>query len=181
MLTDAACRAAKPDSKPVKLTDSGGLLLFVSPAGGKLWRLRYRFEGREKLLSFGPYPEVKLADARALRDKAKKLLAEGRDPGVKETLHGPLGDSFEAVAAEWIDAQAAGWTLVHTQRILARFRRDVFPSIGAVPIADLKAQQILTMLRPIELRAPDIAGRVRQTCGAIMRYAVASGARLATL
>lgn len=178
-LTDAACRGAKPDpaGKPRKLPDGGGLLLFVSPSGGKLWRMRYRFEGKEKLLSFGSYPEIKLADARALRDKAKRALSEGRDPGAnaKAALSAPAGDTFEAVAREWIKAQAATWTPAHSSRILSRFERDVFPVFGATAVAEVTAPQILAMLRPVEDRAPDIAGRIRMTTGAIMRYAIATG------
>ncbi|MGQ0565982.1 MAG: tyrosine-type recombinase/integrase [Gemmobacter sp.] len=178
-LSDAACRGAKPDpsGKPRKIPDGGGLLLFVSPSGGKLWRMRYRFDGKEKLLSFGAYPEVKLADARALRDKAKRALAEGRDPGAnaKAALTAPAGDTFEAVAREWIKAQSATWTPAHSARILSRFERDVFPVIGARAVAEVTAPQILAMLRPVEDRAPDVAGRIRMTTGAIMRYAVATG------
>lgn len=178
-LTDAACRGAKPDpaGKPRKIPDGGGLLLFVSPSGGKLWRMRYRFDGKEKLLSFGAYPEIKLADARALRDKAKRALAEGRDPGAnaKAAMTAPAGDTFEAVAREWIKAQAATWTPAHSARLLSRFERDVFPAIGSSAVAEVTAPQILAMLRPVEDRAPDVAGRVRMTTGAIMRYAVATG------
>lgn len=179
LLTDVACRAAKPDpsGKPRKIPDGGGLLLFVSPSGGKLWRLRYRFDGKERLLSFGPYPDVKLADARALRDKAKRALAEGRDPGAnaKAAMTAPVGDTFEAVARQWIKAQMTTWTPAHSARILSRFERDVFPKVGATAVAEITAPQILAMLRPVEDRAPDVAGRVRMTCGAIMRYAVATG------
>ncbi|MCA2012904.1 integrase arm-type DNA-binding domain-containing protein [Cereibacter sphaeroides] len=178
-LTDVACRGAKPDSsgKPIKMYDGGGLHLFVSPSGGKLWRMRYRYEGREKLLSFGPYPEVKLADARALRERAKRTLKEGRDPGAnaKAAMFAPAGDAFEAVAREWIAAQAEAWTSAHTARIKSRFERDVFPAIGAVNVAELTAPQILAMLRPVEARAPDVAGRIRTSVGAVMRYAVATG------
>jgi hypothetical protein len=178
-LTDAACRGAKPDQtgKPRKIPDGGGLLLFVSPSGGKLWRMRYRFDGKEKLLSFGAYPEVKLADARALRDKAKRAIAEGRDPGAnaKAALSAPEGDTFEAVAREWIKAQSIAWSPAHSSRVLSRFERDVFPAFGGSAVAEVTAPQILAMLRPVEDRAPDIAGRIRMTTGAIMRYAIATG------
>lgn len=178
-LSDAACRGAKPDpsGKPRKLTDGGGLYLHVAPGGGKLWRMRYRFAGKEKLLSFGPYPTVTLADARALRDKAKRALVEGRDPGAdnKAAMTAPAGETLEAVAREWIRAQSATWTPAHSTRILSRFERDVFPTIGARTIAELTAAEVLAMLRPVEDRAPDIAGRIRQTMGAVMRYAVATG------
>lgn len=178
-LTDAACRGAKPDpsGKPRKLPDGGGLLLFVSPSGGRLWRMRYRFGGKEKMLSFGSYPDVKLADARALRDKAKRALSEGRDPGAnaKAALTAPAGDTFEAVAREWIRAQEATWSPAHSARTLSRFQRDVFPAIGAIGVGEVTAPQILAMLRKVEDRAPDVAGRIRMTCGAIMRYAIATG------
>ena len=173
-LTDLACRNAKPDpsGKPIKLTDSLGLHLFVSPTGARLWRFRYRFEGREKLLSLGQYPEVRLADARGLRDKARKVLAEGRDPAVKESMTGPTGDTFEAVAQEWFRGQ--DWGNSHGFRVERRFAKDVFPVIGAVPIADLTAAKVLEVLKAVEDRAPDIASRLRQHVSAIMRYAVAT-------
>lgn len=175
MLTDAACRGAKPDplGKPRKLADSGGLMLFVSPAGARLWRLRYRFQGKEQTLSLGAYPGVTLADARALRDKAKKVLAEGRNPADKTTLAAPDSETFEAIARDWLAAQ--GWKPSHGDRVLRRFERDVFPAIGKEAIADLSAQKILVMLRTVELRAPDIASRLRQHVSGIMRFAVASG------
>ncbi len=139
--------------------------------------MRYRFEGKEKVLSFGAYPGVRLADARALRDKAKRALADGRDPGAnaKAALTAPAGDSFETVAREWIKAQSVTWSHAHSKRILSRFERDVFPAIGATAIAEVTAPQVLTMLRPVEDRAPDVAGRIRMTTGAIMRYAIATG------
>ncbi len=159
------------------MADGGGLLRFVSPSGGKLWRLRYRSEGREKVLSFGAYPQITLADARSLRDKAKRALKEGLDPGAnsKAALTAPSGDTFEAVAREWIKAQSVNWSSAHTARILSRFERDAFPAIGSAPVAELSATEILAMLRPVEDRAPDVAGRKRMTTGAIMRYAIATG------
>ncbi len=116
--------------------------------------MRYRFEGKEKVLSFGAYPDVKLADARALRDKAKRALAEGRDPGAnaKAALTAPAGDTFEAVAREWIRAREATWTPAHSARIPFRFERDVFKTIGATIMAEVTARQILAMLRPVVAR-----------------------------
>ena len=105
MLTDAAARAAKPKERPYKLPDGGGLHLFVTPAGGRLWRLRYQVDGREKLISLGPYPAVTLARAREERDAAKTLLRAGRDPGVEKKARqaataGDAAGGFEAVARE---------------------------------------------------------------------------------
>ena len=178
-LSDTACRGAKPDpsGKARKLTDGGGLYLHVAPRGGKLWRMRYRFEGKEKVLSFGPYPAITLADARGLRDRAKRALALGRDPGAdnQAALKAPEGDTLETVALEWLEAQEDVWSRGHMLRIRSRFEQDIFPAIGGKGVADLTAADALAMLRKVEGRAPEIAKRLRQALSAVMRYAVATG------
>ena len=180
MLTDAAARAAKPKERAYKLTDGGGLHLFVTPAGGKLWRLRYGFGGKEKLLSFGPYPEVGLAQAREARGAAKALLRTGRDPMLEKkarraAAHDAAG-TFEAIARDWHARQAPTWTERHAADVLESLERDVFPSLGALPIGNITPPMVLATLRPIEARpAAETARRVRQRMSAVFVYAIASG------
>lgn len=180
-LTDTAIRNAKPAEKPVKLYDSGGLYLIVSASGGKWFRLRYRFDKKEKLLSLGIYPDVSLKLARERRDSARKLLADGIDPGEqrkneKAERSERLANSFEAVTREWVTKMAPSWVPAYGERLLRRFERDLFPLIGAKPIAELKPKDLLAVLRKIEARgAIETAHRARGDCGQVFRYAIATG------
>jgi integrase len=170
-LTDVACRNAKPAEKPRKLADSGNLYLLVQPNGSRLWRMNYRYEGKQKTLAFGRYPEIGLGEARRRRDAAKALLEEGRDPSNAD-VEG--GESFEQVAREWLAAQR--WKSSHGLRVISRVEADLFPQFGYVAVAKLDAPTILKALRKIEERgAMEIAKRMRQTVGQIMRYAIATG------
>ncbi len=174
-LTDTACRAAKPESKPRKLTDMLGLYLFISPTGSKTWRLDYRHGGKRKTATLGRYPDVGLATARALRDDLKRSLAKGEDPTQPAPVTGPQ-HTFAQVANEWLEAQRKAWTEVHWERIAARLRRDVFPAIGSAEISTIEPPDLLKVIRAVEGRgAQDIAGRILQTAGAIFRYGVACG------
>lgn len=181
MLTDAAIRAAKPGGKPYKLTDRAGLYLHVTPAGSKLWRLRYEFGRKEKLLSIGPYPEVSLATARDQREAAKRLLREGRDPSLERKLeraraHEALSHSFEAVGRDWYTRMAGSWTERHAYDVLTSLERDVFPQLGPLPITELRPPAVLAVLRAIEARpAIETARRVRQRMSAVFVYGIASG------
>ncbi|MBO9726720.1 MAG: integrase arm-type DNA-binding domain-containing protein [Novosphingobium sp.] len=136
--------------RPYKLADVGGLHIFVQPTGSKLWRMKYRFWGKEKLLSFGKYPEVSLAAAKAKRDDAKALLAEGRDPGTERKAASaapvPSQDGFEQIAHGWHANRADGLDPGHFDRLLAHFERDVFPGIGSRPIAEVTAPEILALI-----------------------------------
>lgn len=180
-LTDTAIRNAKPGDKPIKLFDGGGLFLHITPAGQRYWRLKYRFAGKEKLLALGIYPEVGLKEARDRREEAKRLLGEGIDPSVERKLKKAetverAANSFEAVAREWHVKYAPGWAASNAGKVLARLENDVFPWLGARPIAEIKAPDLLTVCRRVESRgALDTAHRVLQTCGQIFRYAVATG------
>jgi hypothetical protein len=132
LLTDTALRNAKPGDKPKKLFDDSGLYLEVAPSGGKWWRLKYRFEGKEKRLSLGVYPEVSLKDARERRDEASKLLANGIDPSEnrrakKAAREARAANSFEVVAREWFAKHAPNWSATHSDRIIRRLERDIFP------------------------------------------------------
>ena len=178
-LTDTAVRAAKPQIKARKLFDGGGLYLEVSPAGGKWWRWKYRFGGKEKRLSLGVYPDISLKLARERREAVRQQLAAGIDPGQarkarKLALAG--AENFEAVAREWHAKFSPGWVASHGNRILRRFENDLFPWLGKRPVADIKAPELLSVLRRIESRgAVETAHRARQNCGQVFRYAVATG------
>ncbi len=180
-LTDTALRNAKPKEKRYKLFDGRGLYLEVSPQGGKWWRLKYRFGGKEKRISLGVYPEVSLKDARSRRDDARKLLANNVDPGehrkaVKRVERAVTEDTFEAVAREWFAKYKPTWVPSHAERIIRRLERDLFPAIGTRPTREINAPELLTALRRIEERgALDTAHRALQNCGQVFRYAIATG------
>lgn len=180
-LTDTACKNAKPKEKPYKKGDGGGLYLLVNPDGSKYWRMKYRFLAKEKLLAFGTYPLISLADAREEREKAKKLLAGGIDPATarkdeKKKIVRNAQNTFKAVALEWHENQKGRWSENHANNVLHRLERDIFPFIGTEPIATIEAPDLLDVLRKIEKRgALDIAGRTRQICGQIFRYGIQTG------
>lgn len=170
-----------PVDGPYKLFDERGLFLLVTPAGGKWWRLRYKFDGKEKQLSLGVYPDVGLKDARERRDAARKLLADGIDPGEnrkakKAAKQDRAANSFEVVAREWFAKFEPTWAEHHGDRIIRRFERDIFPWIGGKPIADVTAPELLSVVRRIEGRgAIETAHRALANCGQVFRYAVATG------
>lgn len=191
-LTDPAIRNAKPEAKPYKLGDGGGLFLLVQPNGAKWWRLKYRFSGKEKLLSVGVYPDTGLKLARKKRDEARAALAAGTDPGSERkaekearnaSLHAQqlmarglaLPGSFEAVAREWwAGVHSAKVSQGHAARTLIRLEQDAFPWIGATPIADLKAADVLKCAqRVVERGAIETAHRLKDACGQVFRYGVA--------
>jgi len=192
-LTDTAIRNAKPGLKAVKLFDAGGLYLLVQPTGSKLWRLKYRFNGKEKLLALGRYPDLPLAGrfdkakklriegARDKRDDARRLLANGIDPSQTRKEEDAArkvaaANSFEAVARAWWSKWSTDRSARHADQVLRRLEADVFPEIGALPVAKITAPQLLAVSLKIEKRgAIDIAKRAYQTCGQVLRYAVAHG------
>lgn len=180
-LSDPSIRAAKPTAKPHKLFDSGGLYLEVSPAGGKLWRVKYRYGGKEKRLALGAYPDVSLKDAREKRDQARKLLATGVDPAAQRKAERAAGkerdaNSLEAIAREWHAKQSATWAETHASRIMLRLKNDIFPWLGNRPIAEISAKELLaTVNRIVDREAIESAHRVLQNCGQIFRYAIATG------
>lgn len=180
-LTDTAIRNAKPGAKPIKLFDSLGLFLLIAPAGGKWWRLKYRFGGKEKLLSLGTYPEISLKQARVKRDTARSQLANGIDPGehrkaAKASQADSHVDSFEIVAREWFGKFAPNWAASHADKIIRRLERDVFPWLGKKPVGGITAPELLQAMRRIENRgAVETAHRALQNCSQIFRYAIATG------
>ncbi len=179
-LTDAAVRNAKPKESPYSVADGAGLSLLVQPSGGKWWRFRYRFFDKQKMLSLGTYPDIGLREARSQRDAARKLLTEGIDPGEKRKEEKAerelqLVNTFEAVTREWAGKKASTWTPAYGERLIRRFEHDVFPLIGARPIADIRPKELLSMLRKIEARgALETAHRARSECGQVFRYAIAT-------
>lgn len=181
MLTDRRIKTAKPADKSYKLSDSGGLFLFVSTAGGKLWRLKYRFNGTEKLLSIGPYPAVSLLDARKAKDDAKAALRAGDDPSVAKKLKRLIAvadgeNTFEVIAREWFDLQKSRWSDHHAGDVIHSLEKDVFPHIGSMPIRSISSPSVLAVLRLIEKRpAVDLARRVRQRVSAVFVYGISSG------
>lgn len=180
-LTDLAVKNARPIDKTRRLYDAGGLYLEVSPAGSKLWPFKYRYDRREKRLSFGKYPDVTLKDARAKRDEARRLLADDVDPGehkkaVKAARLASATSNFEAVTREWFERMMADKARSHKDKVIARLENDIFPWLGKRPISDITAPEILACLRRIEARgARDTAHRALQNCAAVFRYAVAIG------
>ena len=180
-LSNTAIRNAKAGEKTRKLFDGGGLYLEVAPHGGKWWRLKYRFEGKEKRLSLGVYPDVTLKDARTRRDEARKLLVNGVDPSEqrkaeKAAKADEAANSFEAIAREWFAKRASGWSPSHADRVIRRLEVDVFPWIGSRPIIRITAPQLLETVRRIEQRgALETAYRVLSYCSQVFRYAIATG------
>lgn len=180
-LTDTAIRKAKSSAKPVRLFDGKGLYLEVRPTGGKLWRLKFRFGGKEKLLALGAYPDLSLANARKQRDEARALLAQGIDPGqqrkaAKIAWAGIAENTFEAVGRAWYAKVAPTLADTTKEKIIRRLEVDAFPVIGREPIANLGAADLIRVIERIELRGSvDIARRVHNYMGRIFRYAVGRG------
>jgi integrase len=180
-LTDASIRNAKPREKPFKLFDGGGLFLEISPAGGKLWRLKYRYGGKEKLLALGAWPEVSLSAARQRRLKARSLLAEGIDPGTvrkaeKLRQKALAENTFEAVAREWDARYLSNRAKSHRDKVMQRLETYAFPYLGHRPVAEITAPEILACVRRIEaLNKLETAHRTLQAIGQVIRYAIAKG------
>ncbi|MDA8159124.1 MAG: integrase arm-type DNA-binding domain-containing protein [Desulfobacteraceae bacterium] len=178
-LTQLEIRNAKPKDKPYKLFAGEGLFLLVTPNGGKWWRFKYRFGGKEKLLSVGTYPQLSLKEAGVKRDEWRRLLLSGIDPGQKrkaENVAQSGEGSFEAVAREWFEKKKGGWAVSHSEKIIARLENDVFPWLGAKPVNQVTAPDLLMVVRRIEERgAVDTAHRALQNCGQVFRYAIVTG------
>ncbi len=180
-LTDLKCKNAKPEETPYKLADGGGLYLWVTPAGNKLWRQKYRVMGKEKILIHGSYPEIPLIEARRLALEAKEKIKEGHDPNQLKKEDKLLkvirsAQTFEAVAREWHKHNTGKWAERHAQNVIRRLEKDAFPMIGNLPISDITAQSILALMKKIEKRgAHDIARRTLQMCSQVFTYGVGHG------
>lgn len=180
-LTDITIRKLKPQKKQQKLADGDGMFLLIHPNGGKYWRFKYRFAGKEKMLALGVYPEVSLADARERRSDARKVLAAGNDPAEvkKEAKRLTILNSentFEVIAREWHESRKRAWTPKHAAQVLTRMEANLFPKLGNRPITDITAADLLAVARIIEERgAHDIAHRAMQTAGQVFTYAIVTG------
>jgi hypothetical protein len=180
-LTNTEIRRSKAGQKAYRLSDANSLFLWITPAGGKLWRWAYEFEGREKLMSIGKYPLVTLAEARVRRDEARKLLANGIDPMAKRkqektSERSRAQGSFKNMASLWLEHWAEGKSPRHVEYTRRRIEMDILPALGARPVAEIEAPELVAMTKAIEQRgARDIAKRALETAGQVFRYAIAHG------
>jgi integrase len=180
-LSDMQVSKAKPQTKQVTLFDGGGLYLLITPSGGKLWRFKYRFDNKDGLMAFGSYPELSLADARQRREDARRLLANGVDPGAakkaqKASRADSNANSFEVIAREWHEKFKDSWSESHAHVVINRLERNIFPWIGNRPIAEIEPPEVLSVLQRMESRgAHETARRMKTVCGQIFRYGVATG------
>lgn len=180
-LSDIQVKNAKPKEADYKLSDGYGMHLLITTTGGRLWRFQYRFEGKQKLLALGAYPAVTLADARQRREDARKLLANGVDPGAvkkaqKESRDVANANSFEVVAREWYNKFKTSWSDSYSRVVISRLQRDIFPWMGKSPISDIEPPEVLAVLQRMESRgAAETARRMKIVCGQIFRYGVAKG------
>lgn len=180
-LTDTAIRNSKARSEPFKISDGGGLHLIVQPNNSRLWRLAYRFAGKQKTLALGSYPTVSLAKAREARDSAKRLLADGIDPSAqkrrdKRAARAAGDATFKALALEYLENRRHALTALYADQLLRRLEADVFPHIGTRPITEIDAPELLDVLRKIEKRGVlEQARRLRQSIGQVFRYAMITG------
>jgi len=178
-LTNTAIKNVKPAEKSFRMFDEKGLYLEVAPSGGKWWRFKYRYAGKEKRLSLGTYPDVSLANARERRDAARKLLAQGTDPGAarkeEQAISADDARTFGVVALEWYEKQRPGWTESTAYNIMRRLERELLPPFGTRPIKKVAPKMILEAIAKIEDRGcHETARRALQCCGQIFRYAMVS-------
>lgn len=181
MLTDAACRTAKAKEKPHKLTDAGGLYLFVAATGTKSWRCDYRLHGKRRTASFGTYPLISLVEARKARDELKRQLIADQDPAetrrkMRHEAAARAKNTFEPIAREWFAAKLASWVPSYSDRLMSRLEADVLPPLGRRTITEIEPPDILEVIRKVEKRgAIELAKREMQVIGQIFRYAIATG------
>ena len=181
MLSDVSIRKAKASSKPPKLTDGRGLYVLLTPAGQRWWSFKYRFAGKEKLLSLGVYPDVSLKQARDKCEEVRKLVAAGNDPSAarqaeKRAVREAAANDFEAVAREWLENIRGDWSPQHHSDSLKRFEMFIFPKIGHRPIREITAPDLLAALRGIEARGTiESAHKVARACGQVAGKSWLSG------
>ncbi|WP_338620409.1 tyrosine-type recombinase/integrase [Paludibacterium sp. THUN1379] len=180
-LTDLAIKQAKPQSKSYFLADGGSLFLEVTPSGGRLWRYRFRFNGKAGVLALGKYPDVGLADARGKVGDARKQLAQGVNPAEqrrtdKLTAKLTAANTFKSIALEWHAKECGEWSPQHAGRVMASLEQHIFPFIGARPIKDIKPLELLEVLRKVERAGNlDTCKRLRQRCSSIFKIAILTG------
>ena len=181
MLSNLLIEKTKPQAKTQRLSDGRGMYLEIAPTGGKWWRFKYRFGGRDRRISLGVYPDVGLADAREKREAARRQVAAGVDPGeqrraAKIALLESTENSFEAITREWFQMHSPGWVPGHSDKIIRRMEVNIFPWLGSRPIKAITAPELLTALRRVEGRgAHETAHRALQVCSRVFRYAIATG------
>ena len=180
-LNDTYIRSLKPDLKPRKYFDGGGLFLFIPTSGSKLWRMAYRFNGKSKLLSFGEYPTISLRDARARREEAKQLIAKDIDPSehkreVRQAKIDAERNSFENIAREWHETRMAEFSEKHQGTVMYRLETYIFPAIGKVGITKLETQDIMAVVKLLEQKGNyETSRRLLQIISQVFRYAVITG------
>lgn len=185
-LTDAAVRKAVARDKPYKMQDSGGLYLYVAPSGLRSWRMKFQFDGKEKLLTFGPYPEVKLTEARDRRDAARAQIRERIDPSgarkraeearTAKRIEEAKQLTFEQAARVWHETQKGRWAPVHAEDVIRSLERDVFPALGDKALGAIDAPAVLKVLRAIEDRgAVETARRLRQRISSVYSMYISEG------
>ena len=180
-LSDTAIKKLKPRDKAYKKADERGLYLLITPNGSKLWKFKYRYEGKEKKLSFGSYEDVSLAKARDKRKAARELLAAGIDPSdhhkaILASQSDRAANSFEVIGREWFDRFSPSWSKGHCDRVKRQLEKDLYPWIGGLAISDIDAPTLLSCLRRIEKRGAIISShRTRGVAGQVFRYAIATG------
>lgn len=180
-LTNIAISKATPTDKLQKLSDGDGLQLHITPQGSKLWRMAYRWQGKQKTLAFGAFPAISLAQARDMRAEARRKLANSIDPGqekkdIKLALRVSQANSFESVAREWHKQWSPVRNSRYAESVLTRLEADVFPQIGSKPIADIKALDLVALTKKAEARGVnDVARRNYRVCTAVFRYGIAHG------
>lgn len=179
MLTNVALKALKPEAKPYKKSDGGGLFILVEMNGSKLWRFAYRYDGKQKLLSGGRYPATSLAAARAWRDMMKHQLALGLDPSeerAKEAAKPEAGTTFEEIAREWLRTRQLAWVPKYARQITSRLEGDVFPVVGDHDIREITPRQMLDIFRSIQARGSiEMAHRIKNYCSEVFRFAIPDG------
>jgi len=178
MLTDTKLRALRARDRLYRIADAGGLCIEVTPAGSRLWRYRYRFNGRASMLALGDYPDVSLADARTARDRARRLVDAGTNPAQARRddareRRASADNTFKAVALEWIERTEGRWTPHHAADVRRSLEQEAFPAIGARPVSAITPGEVIDCLRAIEKRdAIEVAHRTAQRIAAVFRYAV---------
>jgi integrase len=179
-LTDVKLRALKAKPAPYKVSDSAGLHVLVRTNGSKLWRMAYRYNGKQKTFTLGKYPHVSLLDVRRARDDAKRLLLDGTDPAEDRKAQRrehliAIGNTFEVLANEWFEVRRSGWVESYSSRLRSRMDDDLLPELGKRPIAEIKPIEVLEAIRRVERRgAVEMAKRIMQMASAIFCYAVAT-------
>lgn len=181
MLTVKQIDAARPAEKPYRLADAGGLFLYVPPSGKKVWRMRYRFDGKEKTLVIGPYPEISLTEARAKQSEAKMKLLTGVDPAeqkqaVKKKEKEELADTFGDIFREWHAHKSRVWSKGYADEMMSMFSDDILPIIGHLKMDDVEPMVLLKVIRLFEDRgAMERADKARRRCGEVFSYAIVTG------